>query len=177
MPQGRNRCHDGQEPTWARASRHQGGPSGRCRVIWGLKVERLSRPVSLFGAWLTASPSFPRLSSQLHFIVEHTESPEGAAWAMGVREPEPELGLSEPQARVLPIFLKIALLKYSFNTRKLTHLTVQFSDFEEIYRVVQPSPQFKFRTFSSLQKGPFCSFAVTPCSHAQPWATAHLLSL
>lgn len=96
---------------------------------------------------------------------------------MGVREPEPELGLSEPQARVLPIFLKIALLKYSFNTRKLTHLTVQFSDFEEIYRVVQPSPQFKFRTFSSLQKGPFCSFAVTPCSHAQPWATAHLLSL
>ena len=64
----------------------------------------MSRPVSLFGAWLTASPSLLKLSSQLHFIVEHAESPEGAAWATGMREPELELGLSEPQARVLPIF-------------------------------------------------------------------------
>lgn len=46
----------------------------------------------------------------------------------------------------------------------------------EIYRVVQPPLQFTFRTFSSLQKDP-SPFALTPNSHAQPQATANLLSL
>lgn len=65
-----------------------------------------------------------------------------------------------------------SLLRQNSHTIKFTQ-NIQFTVFSYIYRVVQPSPQSKFRIFSSASKETLYPLAITP----QPLLTTNLLSM